>query len=262
MAKQKWTLEPTYRHIRVMFNDEYIADTKNALLLLDSKFESHYLFPIEDVNMDYLQKSSHETISGYKGTAVHWHVKVGHSVAENAAWAYPETKENRPNIEGYIGFVWNAMDAWYEEDEEVFLHPRNPYHRVDAIQSSRHIRVVVDGVTLADTYNPVLVFETGLPTRYYLPQSDVNMDYLQPTDLVTICPYKGFANYWNIHVNDNIYENVVWSYLDPIPELPKVKQLVAFWLEHSDSIEIYVDDELIGRDRADKLDVSAITVER
>lgn len=114
------------------------------------------------------------------------------------------------------------MDHWYEEEEEeVFVHPRDPYKRVDAILSSRHVRVVVNGVTVAETRRPTLLFETGLPTRYYIPPEDVRMELLEPAHSVTRCPYKGIASYWSVKVGEHVFRNLVWSYQDPIPECPK-----------------------------------------
>ncbi|RMF82546.1 MAG: DUF427 domain-containing protein [Chloroflexi bacterium] len=236
--------EPTQRHIRVEFNGEIVADSKRAMLLRESRYELHYLFPVEDVRQDFLVESDHVTHSAYKGDRKHWHVKVGYDDAENAAFQYAEVKNDRPDLTGYIGFEWDAMDAWYEEDEQVFLHPRDPYHRVDTLRSSRHIRVEIDGVTIAETRNPILLFETGIPVRYYIPEEDVQMDLLTPTELNTHCPYKGDASYWTATVNGETHENIVWSYKHPFDEIPKIKGLLSFYNE---KVNIYVDGELEER---------------
>ena len=99
-------------------------------------------------------------------------------------------------------FDWDAMDGWFEEDEEIFTHPRSPYTRVDILDSSRHVRVIVEGVTVAESSGPKLLFETDLPTRFYLPKVDVHMDLLVPTDTDSHCPYKGTARYWSVRVGD------------------------------------------------------------
>jgi uncharacterized protein (DUF427 family) len=91
-------------------------------------------------------------------------------------------------------FDWAALDAWYEEDEQVFVHPRNPYVRVDALRSHRAVRVELDGVVLAESACPVMVFETGLPTRFYFDRSDVHFEHLQHTEAETACPYKGVTS--------------------------------------------------------------------
>jgi len=246
MANPKWKFEATDRKIRVVFNGETIAETTNAMLMIEHPGELHYYFPQDDVNQAYLEASDHSETSGYRGTSTFKSIRVRDKVAENAAWTYPEMNQNRPDLSDYIAFKWDAMDAWYEEAEEVFYHPRNPYHRVDALQSSRHVKVVVAGETIAETNRPVLVFETGLQTRYYLLPDDVNQDYLTATDTSTICPYKGTASYWTVKAGDKDFENIVWSYPDPIDQQPKIKDLMAFWTEKDKAIELYVDGELVG----------------
>lgn len=240
-------LKPSRRHVRVKFGGEIIADSKRVMLMRESQYELHYYFPEEDVRMDLLIPTEHTTHSGYKGDTAHWTVKAGDQTAENAAWTYPDVKEGRPDLSGYITFEWDAMDAWYEEDEEVFLHPRDPYHRVDTIKSSRHIRVEIDGVTVAETTRPYLLFETNIRTRYYIPQEDVRMDLLTPTDTVTICPYKGFSSYWSAHINGATHEDIAWGYPDPFSEIPKIKGTVSFYNE---KVNIYVDGELEEKPRA------------
>src|SRR5207302_5986889 len=142
-----------------------------------------------------------------KGTASYWHVRVGDRTAENTAWAYEDPPAANSSVKGYIAFYWGKMDAWFEEDDEVFVHPRHPYHRVDVLHSSRHVRVEIDGVTVADTHKPRLLFETTLPTRYYIPKVDARMEYLTPTDTTTACPYKGRAVYWSAEINGKTHEN-------------------------------------------------------
>lgn len=241
MAKQKWLFEPSQRWVRVEFGGEIIADSKQVMLMHESTYELHYYFPIADVRTEFLTESTFDDTSKYKGKKQEWAVKVGDKVAENSAFTYPDQNDNRPDLAGYIAFDWHKMDHWYEEDEEVFVHPRNPYHRVDTVKSKRHIRVEVDGVTVAETNQPYLLFETGLPTRYYIPEEDVNMNLLNPTDLHTECPYKGIASYWSINANGETHDNLVWGYPDPIEDSPKIKGLYAFYNE---KLDIYVDGEL------------------
>ncbi len=136
------------------------------------------------------------------------------------------------------------MDAWYEEEEEIFVHPRDPYKRVDVMQSSRHVRVVMAGETVAETRRYRLLFETGLPTRYYMPKEDVRADLLEPSSTTSRCPYKGLASYWSIKVGGKVFKDFVWTYPDPIPECPKIKDLLCFFNERVDAI--YVDGELLA----------------
>lgn len=237
-AQQKWKLESTARWVRAKLGGEFIADSKRALLMIESPHQLIYYFPKEDVRMALLSPSGNVDSSRYKGDAVLYHIKVADVHAEDAAWNYPQTLENRPDLSGYIAFKWDAMDAWYEEEERVFVHPRNPYHRVDTIPSSRHIRVEIDGVTVAESHRPHLLFETGIRTRYYLPQEDVAMHLLTLTETHTRCPYKGEASYWSVRVNGKEYIDVVWGYPDPLPESPKIKGLFSFYNE---KVDIYID---------------------
>jgi uncharacterized protein (DUF427 family) len=130
------------------------------------------------------------------------------------------------------------MDAWFEEDEEVFTHARDPYTRVEILASSRHVRVQVARVTIAESQSPRLLFETGLPVRYYLPKTHARMDLLELTDNVTHCPYKGQAQSWSVRLGERLHENLAWSYATPLPESQKIAGLLAFYNE---KVELYVD---------------------
>jgi len=130
------------------------------------------------------------------------------------------------------------MDSWHEEEEEIFVHPRDPYKRVDALQSSRHVMVTVSGETVAETRRPRLLFETGHPTRYYLPLDDVRRDLLLRSETISRCPYKGIASYWSVQLGEAVFQDLAWSYLDPIPECPKIKGLVCFFQEREASIRV------------------------
>ena len=127
-----------------------------------------------------------------------------------------------------------------DEDEEIFVHPRDPYKRVDALPSSRQVRVSVGGVVVAETRRPVLLFETRLPIRYYIPPEDVRFDRLTAVPLWTSCPYRGKAHYWSTSDADN----VTWAYADPIPAAEPIKDHVAFYNE---IVDIEVDGELLER---------------
>jgi len=136
-----------------------------------------------------------------------------------------------------VRFDWDALDAWHEEDEQVFVHPRNPYTRVTAIRSSRTVRVQLEGVVLAESMSPVLVFETGLPTRYYVPRTDVNFGHLVVSDTVTACPYQGrTSGYWSVQTGDTSHADLAWSCDFPTAPLLSIAGLVAFYNERIDHI--------------------------
>ncbi|HEV3103255.1 MAG TPA: DUF427 domain-containing protein [Candidatus Dormibacteraeota bacterium] len=235
-------IEFSPRRVRAYFDDKLIADSQRALLVFETKRPPVYWFPTADVRMDLLAPKEHDAAGDSR--TVRWRPNAGGKAVENLAWSYLEPTGDLAPLTDHIAFYWNAIDAWYEEDEEVFVHPRDPYTRVDTVHSSRNVRVVVDGETVAETNRPVLLFETGLPTRYYIPKLDVRTDLLEPTETVTHCPYKGDANYWNLRVGDKTYEDFVWVYRRPIPEIPKIENLLCFYNE---KVDLYVDGELQQR---------------
>src|SRR5215468_5637875 len=167
---------PSPRWVRVYFNQQLIADSKDMMLLRETNCLPLYYFPKKDVRMDCLQPSDRTAHSDRKGEGIFWHVVIGDTIAKDAAFTFQNPPGTGPKLEDYVAFAWEKMDAWFEEDEEIFVYARDPYKRVDVIQSSRHIKVVVDGVTVGETKRPTLLFETGLPTRYYMPKHDARMD--------------------------------------------------------------------------------------
>jgi len=156
-----------------------------------------------------------------------------HSPDSPPAYAFPEadvdgTGEPEPAAPGYVRLPWDAVDAWYEEDEQVLMHPRNPYHRVDCVRTSRRLRVEVGGATLVDTTHTMGVYETALAPRLYVARDRVRTDLLVPSATTTYCPYKGEASYWTATVGDTVVEDVAWSYDDPLPESLSIRQMLAF----------------------------------
>jgi uncharacterized protein (DUF427 family) len=235
------------RRVRVLFGGQTIADSTRAMLFRESQKLPVYYFPKDDVRMDLLEQTTHASEDAEKGTAAYWTVRVGDRTAVNAAFTYPKGMSQWPEMGQHVAFEWPKMDAWYEEDEEVFVHPRDPYKRVDVMPSSRKVRIVVGGETIAESTNARFLFETGLPTRYYIPAEDVRMDLLKATETHTRCPYKGIASYWTVTVGEKTFPDIVWGYPDPIPECPKIKGLLCFFNERIEAI--YVDDQLQPKPR-------------
>jgi uncharacterized protein (DUF427 family) len=229
-------LDSSPRWVRVFFGGAAVADSKRMKLLYEPGRLPLYCFPEGDVRTEMLSASDHAAQSESLGGLSFLDLRLGDRVASRAAWRF-----QNPDLAGLIAFDWNSMDNWYEEDDEIFVHPRDPYKRIDVLRSSRHVRVVLGGETIADTHRPSLLFETHLPTRYYIPRMDVRMDLLTPTDTHTRCPYKGVASYWTARVGGQEFKDVVWSYQVPIPECPKIEQLMCFFNERIDAI--YVDGE-------------------
>ena len=235
-------IEPGPKRIRVYLGGELIADTTTVKLVWEKPYYPTYFIPDVDVRMELLTPISHYKRSPSRGEARFFTVKGGNSTAENAAYHHPGSPV--AELSGHIAFVWDAMDAWFEEDEEVFVHARDPYTRVDVLPSSRHIRVEVNGTTVADSHHPRLLFETGLPTRYYLPKTDVRMDLLEPSATQSHCPYKGTAQYWSVQVDGEVHDDIVWGYRTPVEESIRVAGLVSFYNE---KVDVFVDDVIQDR---------------
>lgn len=232
----KILFEPSPRRVRVRFNGATIADSTAAHLLFETRHLPVYYFPRADARMDLLAPTEHHTFCPYKGTASYWTIRAGGRVSENAVWGYPQPFDEVAAIKDFVAFYWDRVDSWHEEDEEIFVHPRDPYKRVDTVASSRHVQVILGGQTVADTRRARFLFETRLPTRYYIPPEDVRMDLLAPSDRVSACPYKGRARYWSVKIGAEIFPDIVWSYPDPIPECPKIKGHLCFFNEQVDAI--------------------------
>jgi uncharacterized protein (DUF427 family) len=143
-----------------------------------------------------------------------------------------------PDLKGLVAIYWSEMDHWYEEDEEILIHARDPYKRIDTVASKRHVEVKLGGEVVADSKRATFLFETGMPTRYYIPKEDVRADMLSESELRTGCPYKGNANYYSVNAGGKTFENIVWYYPDPIAEIPKIKDLLCFFNEKVDAIHV------------------------
>ena len=244
--EQGWLLrlEPANRRVRAFIGGVAVADSERALIQLEQGHTPVYYLPIEDVRMDLAERTEKHTTASYKGEASYWTLRVGDIERRNAMWAYEDPVQGAEGLAGHVAFYWGQLDAWFEEDDEVYVHPRDPYKRVDVLQSSRHVKVVVAGETVAETTRPRLLLETGLPTRYYIPKLDVRMDLLRPNDFHTRCPYKGEAAYYDVGVGEKVHRNLVWYYREPIPECPRIENHLCFYNEWAD---IFVDGQLQER---------------
>ena len=230
-------LEPTPKRIRVEVGGETIADSCRAIMLHESGLQPIYYFPPEDVRADVLEPADRHTHCSKKGDASYYTIRVGDRVVKNGAWYYPELLPGAPALlKGLIAFYFDRMDRWLEEDEEIGVHPRDPYHRIDILKTDRHVRISLDGELLAESDRAVALFESNLPPRWYIPREDVVAE-LEPSDTVTRCPYKGTAGYYSV----NGAKDLIWYYADPLPEAGRIRGLVCFFNE---KIDLELDGEL------------------
>jgi uncharacterized protein (DUF427 family) len=216
--------------------DLVVADTIEGMVMYESDHLPVYYFPMKDVREEFLMSSSTKTESPYKGVATHYSLNTGVTLVEDAGWRYLEPVPGCPPIQDYMAFYWGKMTHWYEEDEEVFVHARDPFRRIDTLPSSRRVEVFIGGEKVADTRRATFLFETGLTTRYYMPIADARLDLFRPSRYRSACPYKGIANYYHVEAGGKTHENVVWYYQEPVHEAAKIKGLVAFYNEFVDKI--------------------------
>jgi uncharacterized protein (DUF427 family) len=235
-------VEPVPRRIRATLGGRVVVDTQRAVYVWEWPNYPQYYIPLADVSAEVLVDED-RVQKLRRGPARLHGLRVGDQERPGSARVY--TSEALEGLADMVRFDWDALDAWFEEDEEVFVHPRNPYTRVDAIRSTRKVRIELEGTVLAESSSPVLVFETGLPTRYYLNRTEVEFEHLVPTDTVTSCPYKGTTNgYWSVRIGSVIHPDLLWTYHFPTGPLLPIAGLIAFYNE---KVDVFLDGELQER---------------
>jgi len=226
--------EPSRKRVRIFFGSELIVDTDDALYVWEGPHYPQYYVPLGDVADGVLHPSPTTKRSPSRGTASLYNVEAGGRTAIDAAWSYRDSALEQ--LRDRVRFDFDAMDAWFEEDEEIFVHPRSPSTRVQILPSSRHVTVAVDDVVVADSRRPVFLHETGLIRRTYFNKLDVRIDLLTPTETTSRCPYKGTARYWTLTTPRGEHVDIVWSYPSPFRESAQIAGLVAFFDERVDLV--------------------------
>jgi uncharacterized protein (DUF427 family) len=240
--------EPTDKRIRAVLGDRTVIDSTRAMLVWEPKrIVPSYAVPAEDIDAHVSAQPTAEAAEGTTAAGVPLgersvydpsipfsvHSCEGElltvSVPGGAADAF---RPDDTDLAGYVVLDFDAFDAWYEEDERNVGHPRDPFHRIDIVHSSRQVRVEADGEVLAESTAPYLLFEPPLPVRYYLPRADVRIDLLRPSDKTTFCAYKGKASYWSVADETDL----VWSYQEPLRDAVEVTGRMAFFNERVDIV--------------------------
>ncbi|MBB4684208.1 DUF427 domain-containing protein [Amycolatopsis jiangsuensis] len=233
-------VEPVPRRVRAVLAGETVVDTVRAKYGWEWPYYPQFFIPVADVRDGVLIDEDHRETRPL-GPARRHGLRVHDVHKPGAAWV----SDTGDGLAGHVRFDWSALDAWFEEDEQIFVHPRSPYTRVDALRSTRRVRVSLDGVVLAESSSPVLLFETGLPTRYYFNRTEVDFSHLVPTAAVTACPYKGRTSaYWSVRAGGTLHEDLAWSYDHPVPAVAAITGLVAFYNE---MVDIEIDGEPLPR---------------
>jgi len=241
MTRGRVRIEHGRKRVRVYLGGELAADTTSPLLVWEVPYYPAYYIPIDDIWAELVPTGTSDR-SPNRGDAEIFDLRTQGATAPAAARRYRGSPVEE--LRQAVRLDWDAMDEWLEEDEPVYTHPRDPYTRVDILASSRHVRVEVDGVTVAESSQPRILFETGLPPRYYLPLTDVRLDLLRPSATQSHCPYKGTASYWSLDAGAGVHEDFVWIYRSPLPESQKIAGLACFYNE---KVDLYLDGLLQER---------------
>ena len=237
-------LDPSPKRIRVEVGGEVVADSRHAFMLHESGLQPVYYFPPEDVRTELMTPTDRHTHCPKKGDASYYTIQAGGETVENGAWYYPDPLPDAPFLKDLVAFYFDRMGRWLEEGEEIVVHPRDPYHRVDVLSTDRHIRVLLDGEVLAETDRALALFETNLPPRWYIPREDVRAQ-LEPSDTVTRCPYKGTASYYSVKLaSGEEGKDLIWYYESPLVEVGRITGLLCFFNE---KVDIELDGELQER---------------
>jgi uncharacterized protein (DUF427 family) len=241
-ARHELRFEPIERRVRATAGDETIVDSTRAVLVWEPRrVVPSYAVPAEDIRAELVAAPPvDDDAPGVLHPRIPFrvHTTAGEpvSIAGRDAAGFRLADDA---LAGYVVLDFRAFDAWYEEDERIAGHPRDPYHRVDVRRSTRPVRIEVDGEVLAETTEARLLFETSLPTRFYLPREDVRAA-LHPSQSSTYCPYKGQASWWSVDVGGRRRKDLAWSYEQPLPDGPPIAGLIAFWNER---VDVFVDGE-------------------
>jgi len=238
--------DPVPYRLRGFFAGEAVFDTLGAKLLYETAHLPVYYVPEEDLRHDLLDPSDKQTHCPHKGNASYRSLRLGDRVEPDAVWTYREPIAPAAFLAGHAAFYWGKLDEWWVEDEQVFGHPRDPYHRIDTFPTTRRVRISIDGEVVAESTRAVALFESGLPPRFYLPAEDVRMGLLEPSETKTRCAYKGVASYWHVRAGDTLHDDLAWTYPEPDRDGQAIRDLVCFFNER---VDLEVDGEAQERPR-------------
>lgn len=229
-----WDIFP--RRIRAELGGETALDSEAGRLLHESQIRPVLYVPKDDVRAELLEPTETSTHCPFKGDASYFSIRAGDQLATDAVWYYPEPNPEASWLADHYAFYWAKLDAWYDEDERVFNHPRDPYHRVDARRSSRPWRASIDGTTVASSDAPWILSETGFANRVYFPAEDVERSLLQRADKSSHCPYKGDATWWSFGGGEGEgRDEIAWSYEEPFDDATRIGGAISF---DGDGVEV------------------------
>lgn len=236
--------EPFPRRVRAVFGGTTVLDTTNGMLLHESNLLPQLYLPRDDVRDDLLTATDHRTHCPFKGDASYWSIMVKDRTAEDAVWSYLDPLPQASWLRDHVALYWDSMDAWFDEDEQVVGHLRDPYHRVDVRSTSRYVQVVAGEEVIAESRRTVLLSETCLPNRFYLPADDVRTELLELSGTHTVCPYKGTASYRSLRTSSGLITDAAFCYPEPLEGVRAIRGYLCFAAE---GIETRVDGVHVGR---------------
>ncbi len=230
--RHRLLMTPFPRRVRAEVGGRVVLDSIDAALVHESNLLPALYLPVGDIDTDVLVSTSHTTHCPFKGDASYWSIVVGDRTLHNVAWAYQRPLPAVPWLLDRVGFYFDRLDRWFDEDEEVSGHLRDPYHRVDVRSSNRRVKVSIGLTVVAESTDAKVVSETGMPNRWYLPRRDVRVDLLSQSSTTSHCPYKGQAAYWNFTGSDIDVADIAWAYDEPFDDARRLVHHLSFDGDH------------------------------
>lgn len=229
-------MAPGYKWIRGLLDGQVVVNSREYQFVWEIPYWPWWFFPRDHVDGDLVESVDQDVVPSLPEGAVLYDLVFSDKTLTAAARAYP----GHTDLQDLVTIDFGALDHWFEEDVEVFVHPRSPYTRIDALTSSRHIVVSIDGVEVANSHKPTVLFETGVPPRFYLPMTDVDLAVLVRNDRRSSCPYKGDATMFDAHIAGEVVRNAAWTYTLPRPEATPIAGQICFYDE---KVDIDIDGE-------------------
>jgi uncharacterized protein (DUF427 family) len=226
---RRMLFQPYPRRMRAVVADRVLLDSLRGRLLHETDALPQLYFPREDFDGELLERSETVTECSLRGPVSYWSVHLNGITLPDAVWSYERPRGGYEWLRGQLAVDFDAPDMWLCEDERLFGHLRDPYHRVDVFESSREVTVHLGERVIARSRRPRLLYETGLPVRAYLPAGDVQAGLLWPSATRTICPYKGEAWHWTLRLGERELQDAAWSYETPLPEAFAIKGCLCFY---------------------------------
>jgi uncharacterized protein (DUF427 family) len=228
--------EPLRRRLRAELGGSTVVQSDDAVLLFEPGRYPVAYFPLAGFAEGALRQTDHRSQHRDLGDTAWFEVIGATRQAARGAWQHVALPAQAAILGDKVALAWRAMDGFYEEDDRILGHAADPYHRIDIRRTSRRLAVRASDRVVADTSNPLVLYESGFAPRWYMPRADVVAEALTQVELQTFCPYKGIASYYDI---DGI-RHAAWSYRTPFDEMAAIGDLVSF---EPDKVEVILDDK-------------------